>query len=168
MTEMSESINTQPQHQTLLGASDYEMALDTLLGKAGRTLRIFEHTLGRSWNNAHRHDILRMFLHADRLNRLYIVVHRADNIARDCPRLMLLLKQFSHSIAIHETHDHVKSVSDPFAVADERHFLRRFHYVDMRGQFGQDDPNGAHQLIDRFNDLWEASQPAVSATTLGL
>jgi hypothetical protein len=165
---MSESTNAQPQHQSLLGASDYETALDALLGKAGRTLRIFEHTLGRSWNSTQRHDILRTFLHADRLNKLYIVVHHADNLARDCPRLMLLLKQFGHSIAIHETHDHVKGVSDPFAVADERHFLRRFHHDDMRGQFGQDDPNGAHQLIDRFNDLLETSQPAVSATTLGL
>jgi hypothetical protein len=33
---------------------------------------------------------------------------------------------------------------------------------------GLDDPIGARALIERFEEIWEASSPAVSATTLGL
>jgi hypothetical protein len=38
----------------------------------------------------------------------------------------------------------------------------------MRGLMAVDDPLGTHPFIERFAEIWEASSPAVSATTLGL
>ena len=71
---------------------------------------------------------------------------------------------FSHG----EPQAHAKRVYDPFALADERDHLHRFHYEDSRALLALDDPAGTQPFLDRFQELWEASGPAASATTLGL
>ena len=158
----------QPQHRKLTGNAEYEAALDELLSRSQRTLRIFDRQLGTGFNSVHRHDLLRSFLMRSRTNKLDIVLHDASGLVRDCPRLMNLLRQFSHAINIHETEPEAKRVYDPFAIADERDYVHRFHYDDARGLLALDDPQGALGLIERFQEIWEASSPAASATTLGL
>ena len=160
--------STSPSHQQLEGMREYEIALDTLLARPQRALRIFDRQLGASFNSADRHDLLRAFLLRSRGNRLYVVVHDASGLIRDCPRLANLLRQFSHAIAIHETEPEAKRVYDPLAIADEQDYLHRFHYEDSRALLALDDPQGAQNMLKRFTEIWEASAPAVSATTLGL
>jgi hypothetical protein len=157
-----------PQHTKLEGTREYEAALDTLLARPQRTLRIFDRQLGPGFNSPRRYDVLRAFLMRSRANRISIVLHDASGLARDCPRVINLLRQFSHAIAIHETQPQAKGIYDPFALADERDYLHRFHYEDTRALLALDDPQGAHGLVQRFQEIWEASVPAVSATTLGL
>lgn len=156
------------QHQPLNGIVEYEAALDALLSKAQHTIRVFDRVLGKDFDHAKRHDVLREFLRADRSNRLSIVLHQTGNLARDCPRLLALLKPYSHSLSIHETQPHAQNAQDPFVIVDDRHFLHRFHYDGLRSLLAWNDPNGARQLLERFDNLWEASFPAVSATTIGL
>jgi hypothetical protein len=157
-----------PQHTKLEGAREYEAALDTLLARPRRTLRIFDRELGPGFNSPQRYDLLRAFLMRSRANRLYIVLHDVSGLARDCPRVLNLLRSFSHAISIQETEPQAKGVYDPFALADERDYVHRFHYEDARAVLALDDPQGAHGLVRRFQEIWEASVPAVSATTLGL
>jgi hypothetical protein len=157
-----------PLHERLTGTAEYEAALDRLLARPRRTLRIFDRQLGRSFNAAARHALLRAFLLRSRANRIQIVLHDASNLVRDCPRLIDLLRHFSHAFAIQETEAHAKRVYDPFALADERDHLHRFHYEDARALLALDDPAGTQPFVDRFAELWEASSPAASGTTLGL
>ena len=160
--------NATPQHTPLLGNAEYEAALDTALAKAQRSIRIFEHTLGRGYNSPQRFELLRRFLLASRRNRLQIVAHEPQTIDRNCPRILNLLRLHSHSISIHETHSNAKSVYDPFTVVDDHSFVHRFHFDEMRGLLALDDPIGTHVLGERFDEIWEASSPTVSATTIGL
>ena len=160
--------NATPQHTTLLGNAEYEAALDTALAKAQRSIRIFEYTLGRGYNSPQRFDLLRRFLLASRRNRLQIVVHEPQTIDRNCPRILNLLRLHSHAISIHETHSNAKSVYDPFTVVDDHSFVHRFHFDEMRGLLALDDPIGTHAFAERFDEIWEASSPTVSATTIGL
>ena len=160
--------NTLPQHTPLLGDAEYDAALDTALAKARRSIRIFEHTLGRGYNSPQRFDLLRRFLLASQRNRLQIVVHEPRTIDRNCPRILNLLRLHSHAISIHETHSNAKSVYDPFAVVDDHSFVHRFHFDEMRGLLALDDPIGTHALAERFEEIWEASSPTVSPTTIGL
>jgi hypothetical protein len=111
---------------------------------------------------------VRSFLLRSRANRLYVVLHDAGNLARDCPRMLNLLRQFSDAVAVHETEGQARRACDPVALADERDYLHRFHYDHARALLALDDPQGAHGLLQRFQEIWEASVPAVSATTLGL
>ena len=158
----------EPQHRTLDGIQDYEAAIDVVLARPQRTLRIFDRQLSASYNSLHRHELLRAFLLRSRANRLYVVVHDAGNLARDCPRILSLLRQFSHAVTVHETEGQGKRACDPIALADERDYLHRFHYDQPRALLALDDAHGAHGLLERFQEIWEASVPAVSATTIGL
>ena len=157
-----------PEHRTLEGNLEYETALGTLFARPGRKLRIFERQLGAAYNAPERHDQLRRFLLASRTRTIQIVLHDPSNLQRDCPRLINLLRQFSHAVTIHETEPQAKRVYDPFAVMDDRDYVHRFHYDDSRGLLGLDDPHEARVFVQRFDELWEASAPTVSGTTLGL
>lgn len=163
-----DSHDVSPVHRPVDGVREYEAAVDEVVGKASTSLRIFDSTLSSAFNTPQRHDALRRFLLASRRNTLRIVVHDAQQLHRNCPRLLMLLRQLGHAIYIHETHLRAKGIYDPFVIADDRHYARRFHFDSERGLSGQDDPIGARALIDHFEEIWEASAPALSATTLGL
>jgi hypothetical protein len=157
-----------PQHTSILGNSEYDAALDTILEKPQKIVRIFENALGRGYNSPRRYELLRTFLLASPRNRLQIVAHETQSMDRTCPRLLNLLRLHAHAISIHETHQVAKAVYDPFAVVDDLHFVHRFHFEELRGVLALHDPIGTHTFIERFGEIWEASSPAVSATTLGL
>lgn len=157
------------QHTALNGTADYIAALDTLCGLAQHSLYVFEKNFeGIGFNSEARYDTLRRFLLANPANRLHLLAHDARPIVQHCPRLMLLLRQFGHSMHIYQTPQHLLHLSEPFAVADESHYVRRFHFDDPRGILAQHDPQGARVLKSRFAEMWASSHPALSATTLGL
>jgi len=147
---------------------DYEAALDRLIGLALGRIRIFDRKLGRDYNAQPRIELMRAFLLANSANRVAIVVHEHDNIRTDCPRLVSLQRQFGHAVSIHRTQSLARGVYDPFCVADGSHYARRFHYDSLRGVLALHDPEGAGTLVQRFGEIWEVSQPAVTGTTLGL
>lgn len=157
-----------PGERKLEGLGAYESALDELIANASHTVRIFDRSLGRSFNSPGRYDLLRNLLLASRTNRVYIVVHATANIVRDCPRLMLLLRHFSHGLFIHQTLPAAKRVYDPFAVADDARFVHRFHHADGRGVATVGDVAATQLLLKRFDEIWQASSQAVTATTIGL
>jgi len=157
-----------PQHSPIFGNAEYEAAIDTILGKASGRIRIFDHTLGKEYNAPGRSELLRRFLLASRRNTLQIVLHDTRSMDRNCPRILNLLRTYAHAISIHETHPSAKLVYDPFVIGDDRCFVHRFHFDEMRGLLAVDDPIGTNTFIERFSEIWEASSPAVFATTLGL
>ena len=167
MTEIPSSAPV-PQHQKLLGSVEYRNAVIQVLEQAQRRIKIFESILGEPYNTLQCEATLRRFLLANPQNRLHIVVHDAQALTRDCPRILRLLQGFSHNMAIHATHSHAKTIYDPFVLADDSHYVHRFHFDDTRGLLAFDDPQSARALVERFDALWEASDPAASATTLGL
>ena len=157
-----------PGERKLEGQIEYDAAIDELIANAAHTVRIFDKSIGRNFNSPRRYDLLSQLLLARRTNRVRIVLHDTTNIVRDCPRLMLLLKRFSHGLAIHKTLPTARRVYDPFAVADDTRFVHRFHYADVRGAATVGDVAATSLLIKRFDEIWEASTPSVSATTIGL
>lgn len=157
------------QHTALDGNADYIAALDTLCGLARHELVVFENNYENTgFNSEARYNALRTFLLTNPGNRLQLLAHNTAYLVQRCPRVMLLLQQFAHSMRIHQTPPHLRQVSEPFAVADQTHYVRRFHFDDPRGIFAQNDPQGARTLHSRFTEMWEASRPGASATTLGL
>ncbi len=157
-----------PGERKLEGLVAYEAALDELIANAAHTVRIFDRSIGRGFNTPQRYELLRTLLLASRANRVYIVLHATSNVVRDCPRLILLVKQFSHSLFINRTLQAAKRVYDPFAVADDARFVHRFHHSDMRGVATVGDVAATQLLLKRFDEIWQASTQAVTATTIGL
>lgn len=160
---------TVPEHHKIEGQRDNEQAINSVISQARRTLRIFDYSLrGNGYNGIERIELLQNFLLLNRTNRLTIVLHDTEYLTRECPRMMNLLRQFSHAISIYQTTDEARSASDPFIIADNDHYLHRFHYDHARALLALNDPGGTLELVRRFNEILEASEPAAPPTTLGL
>jgi len=157
-----------PGERKLEGMAAYEQAFDEMISRATHTVRVFDRRIGGAFNSPQRYDLLRRLLLARRTNRVHIVLHETTNIVRDCPRLIMLARQFSHGIAIHQTLPAARRVYDPFAIADETRFVHRFHYDDTRAAATVGDIAATRSLLKRFDEIWQASTPAVSAATTGL
>lgn len=157
------------QHTKLDGIADYTAALDTLCKLAQHNLYLFDKNYdGLGFNTEARYATLRSFLLASPANRLFVLAHDMHYLSTLCPRMMLLLRQFGSSMFIHQTPKHLQQITEPFAIADDAHYVRRFHFDDPRGILAQHDPENARALKSRFMEIWSASQPSISATKLGL
>jgi hypothetical protein len=157
------------QHSTFDGVADYIAALDTVCSSAQRTLNIFEQNFeGIGFNSEARFNMLQRFLLASPINRVNLLAHDPQHLVRYCPRMMLLLRQFGNSMFIYQTPKNLLHVSDPFAVADNANYVRRYHFDDTRGLLARNDPEEARRLNSRFSEMWNSSHPCVSGTTLGL
>lgn len=158
----------EPKYKTLSTSVEYEAAIDELIQKTTRELRIFDHSLNQIFGSSQRCELLRNFLLAKKNNRLFIALHSSETLYRNCPRLINLTKNFSHSVEIRETRSDAQTANDPVLIADERHYLHRFHFDYPRSLFAVDDPIGTMELIMRFEEIWAISEQVAAATTLGL
>lgn len=157
------------QRWMLNGERDYESAIDRVIDAAQHTLHIFDGSLANGgYSSLKRYDALNAFLRKSGKNRLIIVLHDTEHVSAYCPRIMNLLKSYSHAMAIHKTMEYARIANDPFVMADELHYVHRFHRDGARSLLAINDPAGARQIEERFQQLLEASHPAVFATTLGL
>ena len=147
---------------------EFDAQFEALVPITQRVIRIFDKSLSERYNAPARCDLLRDFIRADPLNRLYIVVHEPDSLARNCPRLVTLLHHFSHVAKVRQTPRWARHIYDPFIIFDASHYLHRFHYQHMRFARGQNEVVGAQQLLDRYEELWEASKAAAATSVLGL
>jgi hypothetical protein len=147
----------------------FQAAVDRLLEQPGRELRVFDPDgAALKLNDAGRVQRLERFLLASRMRRLYLVVHGTDHLTRQCPRLMGLLRRFSHAMQIHRTQEEIREVQDSFLLLDSVHYVRRPVASLFRGSMGLGDENEGQALRGRFGEIWAASFPAVSSTTIGL
>ena len=159
----------QTTHRKLDGRIELEEAINKVIPLAQRQLRIFDYNLSDcGYNSPTRFDLLRDFLLASRANRLDIVLHDTDYLTRQCPRMMLLLRQFSDAIRVNTTSAETKSIYDPFLIVDQVHYVHRFHYNNPRALMALYDAPGALAISQRYDEIWEASIPTTFATTLGL
>jgi hypothetical protein len=147
----------------------FQAALERLLEQPGRELRVFDPDgAALRLNDAARIAHLERFLLASRTRRLYLVVHATDHLTRQCPRLLTLLRRFSHAMQINRTHEEIREVQDAFLLLDSVHYVRRPMASLFRGSMGLGDETESQALRGRFGEIWAASYPAVSSTTIGL
>jgi hypothetical protein len=147
----------------------FQAAVDRLLEQPGRELRVFDPDgAALRLNDSARIERLERFLLASRTRRLYLVVHNTDHLTRQCPRLLMLLRRFAHAMQINQTHEEIREVQDAFLLLDSVHYVRRPVAALFRGAIGLGDENEGQALRGRFGEIWAASYPSVSSTTVGL
>lgn len=157
------------QHTAIDGNRDYQHALDTLCGLAQHTLCCFDQNFdGSGFDSLTRYETLRHFLLSSPNNRLYLLAHDSHYLATRCARITLLLGQFGHNMAIRQTPQTLRHLTEPFSVADATHCLRRFHFDTPRGQLATHDPAQAGAWHARFMEMWAESHSTLAATRLGL
>ena len=150
-------------------ADGFNAAVDRLLEQPGRELRVFDPDgAALRLNDSARIVTLERFLHASRTRRLYLVLHDTELLTRRCPRMMTLLGRFSHAIQINRTHEDIREIQDAFLVLDAQHYVRRPVAAFFRGAMGLGDEAEGLAMRSRFMEIWAASFPGVSGTTVGL
>ena len=97
-----------------------------------------------------------------------MVVHDPAHVTRFCPRLMNLLALYNHAVQINRTGEEIRELQDSFMVLDKNHYVRRPVARFFRGAAGINDETEALVMRSRFQEIWNASVPAVSSTTTGL
>ena len=150
-------------------SAGFQAAIERLLAQPGRELRVFDPD-GSSLrlNDPARVAQIDAFLTASRTRRVYMVIHQTDYLLRQCPRFLGLLARFSHAIQINRSHEHIRELQDAFLVLDSQHYVRRSVAAFYRGAAGFGDDVEALAMRQRFMEIWEASYPGVSSTTVGL
>lgn len=170
MSEQSEdAAKPQPQYERFDTDAGLQGSIGRLLALEGRELRVFDPDLAAlRLNSPQRVEQLKAFLVTSRTRRIYIAVHDTDHITRHCPRMMDLLARYTHAIQINRTHEEIREIQDSFLVLDSRHYVRRPVARLFRGAVGLHDETEALAMRSRFAEIWTASYPAVSSTTVGL
>ena len=158
-----------PVYERFDTGEGFQAAVDRLLEQPGRELRIFDPDGAvLRLNDPARAGRLEKFLQASRTRRLYMALHDTGQVQRYCPRMMSLLARYAHAIQINRTHEEIRELQDAFMVLDSAHYLRRPVAAYFRGAIGLADENEALAMRARFDEIWSASFPALSSTTLGL
>ena len=147
----------------------FQAAVDRLLEQPGRELRAFDPDgAALLLNDPARVARIEKFLLASRTRRLYLVLHDTEHLTRHCPRMMALLARFAHAIQVNRTHEEIRELQDAFLVLDALHYVRRPVAQFFRGAIGLGDDTEGLAMRGRFTEIWAASFPAVSSTTVGL
>ncbi|QJR10211.1 hypothetical protein DSM104443_01265 [Usitatibacter rugosus] len=166
---MTENATPEPSYRQISGIAESNAAIEQVIGSAKRTLRIFDFTLSnRGFNSPARADQLRAFFVSGRVHRLHIALHEPEHLVRECPRLLTLLRQFPMSIEIHRTLAQARNAADPFVIADDHSVWHQMHHLQPRAIVALHSPADTLPILQRFEEIWELTEPAVSATTLGL
>lgn len=156
-------------HQDFQTSSEYQTALDQILAAARQRIRLYDATLNEGgFNGKERYAALRDFCLAGNGRRLEILLDDPVYLQHHCPRLMELLRNFSHIVEVRQTDRDSGPPAYGFVLADRSVWLRRIDKTAFPGQFDLDDAASAALLHQQFDHLWPRAVASVSATTLGL
>lgn len=156
-------------YQLLASEADYRQACDMVLRRAEREILIFDRDLAAlRLEDTQRLSALADFLQAAPPRRVRMVLHEPERLERNAPKLMRLILRFSHVMAIRRSPDNLRHLADTHLLADECHGIRRFHADQPRSALVLDDPADIAPWWQRFEELWELSQPCLSINTTGL
>ena len=158
-----------PSYRQIYGTAESLAAIEEVIGSAEHTIKVFDISLSnRGFNSPARADKLREFLVAGRTHRLLIALHDTELLNRENARLLALLRQFPMSIEIHRTVGEATKARDPFIIADDHSLWHQLNYDQPRAVVATHSPVDATPIVQRFDEIWDLSEPAVSATTAGL
>ena len=97
-----------------------------------------------------------------------MIVHETRWLEQTCPRFLALLKTWGHAMTVYRTGPEARNAMDPLLIADDRHFLHRFHVDGARAALAFDAPAAARPLVARFDEIWATGEPGLAGTVLGL
>jgi hypothetical protein len=158
-----------PRQEALATIAAQVAAIDTLLGLAQHSIRVFDVDLsGMGWNGSKRAETIMAFLQSNPAAKVEIIVHDTGWIERSCPRLLNILKYRGHAVAIRRTGPDARQAMDPLLIVDGVHFLHRFHASQPRAALSIGDPVAAQPLVTRLDAISDSAEPGVTPTVLGL
>lgn len=149
--------------------TEYLTALDGLIATAQWRLRFYDTTLETAGlNETSSYQQLRAFCLGNPQRRIEILLDDPIYVQTHCPRLMGLLRDFSHVLEIRQTESESQRPAYAFALADRGGWLKCFDKNALPGEWASDDAASAVLLHQEFQQLWQRAIPNVTISTLGL
>lgn len=158
-----------PAYTLLTSEVAYRQACDTILSLAEREILIFDRDLAAlRLEERARLETLAGFLRGNSLRRIRMVLHDPGPLERNAPRLMQIIVRYSHAMEVRQSPDNLRQLADTHLLADGRYAVRRFHVDQPRSALIVDDQAYIQPWHQRFEELWDLSQPCLRFNTTGL
>lgn len=149
--------------------AELRAAFDAQLAATHRQLRLYDHDLGLyELEDATRHAALRAFCVAGGGHSLELLLDDIGRVVREHPRLMQLVRDFGHVLAIRQADPDAPRPDQAFVISDRHGVLLRADKSAVHGTLHPDDPARVAPLLQEFEGMWQRAPAQVSATTLGL
>lgn len=169
MTEAAQTPDTMLPNTLLVGEHNYALALDLVIAEAINDLCIFDQDFSKGdYASLKRYNLILAYLQKTEQSKLTIILHDTQFLMANCPRLMDLMRIYSHKMTIYQTNDFAKVAKDCFVIADNRHYCRRFHIDQARFKYALNDAETSASLLLRYGELLAETAEAISMTKLGL
>jgi len=166
---MTTNDHTLAPNRIITGEHLYSDAISLILANAKSKILIFDQDLSRgNFASLEKFNLLQKFLTENIASRLTIIVQDATFFQEKCPRLFNLLMIHGHKMSVHVTNASVKHVKECFILADGKHYVKRIHIDQARFKYALDDVQSVEVLNNRFQELQDAIEDAVTTKPLGL
>ena len=143
-------------------------AIDALIDLARVSLVVFDRDLAEwGFGGTQRAGRLEAFLRR-RNAKLSLIVHDTRHLETSCPRILALLKVYGHAMQVWRTGPDARKALDALVIADDRHYLHRYHVDQPRATLAIEMPAAAKPLSARFDEIWATGEPALGGSVLGL
>lgn len=155
-------------YRILTTLAQSQLAIDEVIAAARQRLRLFDLSLeGRGSNAPARIERLRELLAAGRAHRIEIALHEPEQVERDAPRLAMLARQYPTSVELRRTQGEARKANDPMVIADTHSAWHRMYHEHPRAIVALHSPADAVPLGQRFDEIWELSEPWALGRLLG-
>ena len=170
MTDKPDKDRATVTARVLLKTRDAVRAQITLLtNQARHEIRLFTPQLDPAlFNTAELTGLLTSFVARDRHNFIQILVEDSDQTVRDNDRVVLLCRRMSDFVHLHRVGEQHIGLKEMFLVVDHLGYLHQSDLARHDCVSASADTRGAVQLAQRFQQMWEHSEPLRQINTVGL
>jgi hypothetical protein len=161
-----------PTYRVLNTNSEARDAIALLIASAEQELMIFDRTpvtlRERGLGKPEITEQMRVMLLGGKYRKVRIALHEVQGLESELPRLISLLGQFGGQVMIHRVTGAARQVEDVLFLADGGSVWRKPVYSHPRSVMNFGDEAGAKPYLERFEEIWSASELAVTDRQSGL
>ncbi len=156
--------------RTLLKNRDAVRAQLTLLvNQARHEIRMFAPHLDPAlFNTADITHLLASFVARDRHNLVHILVEDSEQTVRDNDRIVHLCQRMSDFVQLRRVSERHVGLKEMFLVVDRLGYLHQQDLTRPEYLSSSADTRSAAELLQRFREMWDHSEPVQRLHTTGL
>ncbi len=159
-------------YQVMDTRAEAREAIRRVIKHAKQSLVIFDRTpetlKERELGRPESIEILRQLMLRDRNHRVRIALNETLAIESELPRLVALLSQFGSQLQIHRTVGVAREIQDVLMLADSDAVWRKPVATHPRSIVSIGHIVDIEPYVQRFEEIWLSSEPAVSDRMAGL
>ena len=144
-------------------------AVATLIGQARREIIVFAPQMDAYFfNNSQLARSLASFAARNRNNLARVLVEDATQVLRDNDRIVALCRRLSEFIQMRQVAEEHLGFREMFVIVDGVSYLHQPDVTEYECVVEPAGRKGAVELRQRFQPMWDRSEPAVGLNTAGL